>query len=683
MKGKYDCHTRFFMKKVFKSFVVVFLIFALAGCGNSATNNNISQNGADNKKASQASNAAVSTEVEPEFAGDGTWTILVYMCGTDLESQYAAATSDIQEMLDKSTGKNARFVIQTGGCSKWQNEVISSKKTERYEVTQADMTRISQMKKKNMGDPATLEDFVKWGVKEYGSGKLGLIFWDHGGGSVNGVCIDENKKGDTLTLPEIDSALKNCNLSRRFNFIGCDACLMSTIEMASMLSKYASYMIASEETESGNGWDYAKIAKTLKKNSNIATKDLGKIICDSFMASCKKTNEQSTTTLSVTDLNKVSTVVEKLDTVSKSITEKLSDTKALGSISKGFKKAENYGGNTPSEGYTNMVDLGDIAKNISKQVDTSELTNAINDAVVYQVKGSKRKNANGLSVYYPLKLQGKKEFKGFEKVCVSPNYLNYIKAMVYGKTNGSTQGFDDTKDWEDTTESNDMQTESQNKIKIKKDIYFDKDGYYAFNIDPSDLDKVLSVQYNMYMVIDDNTYIYLGSDNEVEINDSTGVVKECFEGTWPALDDGSFLTMYVVDETDEYSIYSSPIKLNGKRTNMRFMYVYGEKDGDGYWEVLGAWDGVDEYGQAARNIREIKKGDVIVPIYTAVDGETGETEEIYGDKYKVKKGFNVWEPELTAGDYVSNFSIIDTYGSTKYLDYMDFHVDKKGNVTTE
>lgn len=48
---------------------------------------------------------------------NGTWTIFVYLCGTDLESDGGFATHDLQEMLDASTSSNVRFVIQTGGTA--------------------------------------------------------------------------------------------------------------------------------------------------------------------------------------------------------------------------------------------------------------------------------------------------------------------------------------------------------------------------------------------------------------------------------------------------------------------------------------------------------------------------------------------------------------------------------------
>ena len=41
-----------------------------------------------------------------------------------------------------------------------------------------------------------------------------------------------------------------------FELIGFDACLMASVEMASVASPYAKYMVASEEVEPGSGWDY-------------------------------------------------------------------------------------------------------------------------------------------------------------------------------------------------------------------------------------------------------------------------------------------------------------------------------------------------------------------------------------------------------------------------------------------
>ena len=48
---------------------------------------------------------------------EGTWTIFVYLCGSDLESESGMATDDLIEMCDALDSDKVRFVIQTGGLS--------------------------------------------------------------------------------------------------------------------------------------------------------------------------------------------------------------------------------------------------------------------------------------------------------------------------------------------------------------------------------------------------------------------------------------------------------------------------------------------------------------------------------------------------------------------------------------
>ena len=58
--------------------------------------------------------------------GDDQVTVMVYLCGTDLESEYGMATSDLKEMLAADLSDNVNVVVQTGGASKWKNNVVSS-----------------------------------------------------------------------------------------------------------------------------------------------------------------------------------------------------------------------------------------------------------------------------------------------------------------------------------------------------------------------------------------------------------------------------------------------------------------------------------------------------------------------------------------------------------------------------
>ena len=45
---------------------------------------------------------------------------MIYMCGSNLESAYGSATSDILEMLEaRGAGDGVSVLLMTGGTSRW------------------------------------------------------------------------------------------------------------------------------------------------------------------------------------------------------------------------------------------------------------------------------------------------------------------------------------------------------------------------------------------------------------------------------------------------------------------------------------------------------------------------------------------------------------------------------------
>ena len=233
---------------------------------------------------------------------------MVYMCGADLESRSAMATKDLQEMLKASFGSNVRLIIFTGGCSKWRNSVITAKKLERYVASSEGIAFVEDAKLASMGESSTLSDFITWGVKKFPADRTMLVFWDHGGGSLAGVCADElhvAKDGtiDTLTLPEMAKALKKAN--HHFDIVGFDTCLMATLETAQAVEPWADYLVASEESEPGGGWAYDSWPAWLAQYPGMDVQELARGICDSYYFKCVDTYTDDMATLSVTDLSKV------------------------------------------------------------------------------------------------------------------------------------------------------------------------------------------------------------------------------------------------------------------------------------------------------------------------------------------------------------------------------------------
>ena len=238
---------------------------------------------------------SATTTINVSAVVQDAWTILLYMCGADLESggdygtSYGgAATSDIEEIL-KVSGQpdDVNFVIQTGGAAAWQSKYgISAANNQRYHVANKSLSKDNNQvytSYKGMGEASTLKDFLVWGINTYPADKIGVILWNHGGG-LDGVCYDEKKDSNSLTNNEVvtavSGALTETGLSK-LEFIGYDACLMQMMEIAEFNAPYFNYQVAAQESEAGTGWDYDNWVDDLYAKKSSET--IFKAIVDSFI----------------------------------------------------------------------------------------------------------------------------------------------------------------------------------------------------------------------------------------------------------------------------------------------------------------------------------------------------------------------------------------------------------------
>ncbi len=647
----------------------------------------LSVKGSDGKlKISRAAGSGKSAK------SDGIWTIFVYLCGTDLESSgQGSATSDVAQMLESSGSDNVRFVIHTGGTQEWQNEQFSVTKAERYVVQNGDIELVDQVEQANMGDASTLESFLKWGVENYASEKMGLIFWDHGGGSITGVCVDELFDCDTLYLNEINTALSNVyqEMPDKFEFIGFDCCLMGTAETANILATYARYMYGSQETEPGSGWDYTAISDYLVSNPSADGAQLGKVVADSFYEECKQCDQENECTMTIVDLSKLDNFLVEFNDYASRLYDACQNADSLGAVVRCIEKAESFGGNNKSEGYTNMVDIGGIVNGCADYADPGNVLEALKSCIVYNKNGSNHKKASGLSVYYPLQVQGSNELKVFSGISISPYYMSVADMVANGYTdNGYTNTvfFTDDGDWENNDGEYDYFDDDyfnyadeeddgiSELISFAENPHVDNEGMYGFTLDDSSLEWATSVEAFLAMNINDEALIELGETSEVNGDWNTGRFTDAFDGYWFSLPDEQYLATYIVgySEDGESTIYTSPVYLNGKRTNLRFRQENGEV------HIEGAWDGIDENGMAARQVVKLKDGDVIVPIYYYVT-EDSDT-EFEGDEYEWEDGDDLTYAPLFDGNYLYAFYISDAYGDYYMTDYVDITLDEEGYI---
>ena len=612
------------------------------------------------------------------------WTLLVYLCGTDLESNYGAASTDLFEAISAEYSENVRIVYQTGGTSQWAAG-ISNEKIQRYENVEGDISLVEELPSESMGNADNLASFVAWGLEKYPADKTGLIFWNHGSGSINGVCFDELYDKDSLSLKEIDSALNSVydSMTDKFEFIGFDACLMSTLETANILVPYAKYMFASEETEPGGGWNYTDIMNFLAENPEADGAELGKMQCESYYQHCIDNGDSEGTTFAITDLSKLDELLVSFNNTAKEIYE----SESSADIIRAIQKADNFGGNNRNEGYTNMVDLKGLLNSTAPYISNAEDTlEKLDSAVISVVNGPQHEGAGGLSLYYPLSVQGSDELSTFADVCTSTYYLAFVDSVAYGDSSDDYESYDNSyicQDCQDlwdcgysgaenidgSSENYDFDSESS-YIEIGS-VYFDENGTYTV--------PVINGDYFSYATCSlfaefDGASVYLGEDDNVIIDGENMLIQDNFDGSWPALE-GYPLAIEAVSLTDDMTVYTCPIRLNGEDTNLRIEYHYS----DNSWKVLGAWDGIDpETGAAAKETIRLKAGDVIAPLYLAIYDE--DYEYIEAGEFVLDGEPEIEYLTLFDGDFSYSMTLYDIFGNYTYTPAVTFEIDENGDV---
>ena len=346
-----------------------------------------------------------------EQAGD-KWTIMIYMCGADLESDSGQASGDIKEILNVSNQPDdVNIIIETGGASSWKlgssyiggsDSSIPSNKLTRWHVEGKKLYKDAEVSNASMGKSATYQSFLEWGISKYPADKMGVVLWNHGGG-LDGVCFDENYSDDALTNSEMKTAHQNAiGTSNKLEFIGFDACLMQAMEIAEFNSSYYNYQVASQESENGSGWYYTGWIDDVYKN-NATTVILQEIV-DTFITTQGTTSDQ---TLSYLNLAYASTFKSAWENYASALKSQFSSKSVSGSTFASWAKSniKNYS----EAGYCGYGQF-DVKNFVTKcqsnntyKVDASyatAVTNALSNFVAYNRVGSKAGASNGVCCTY-------------------------------------------------------------------------------------------------------------------------------------------------------------------------------------------------------------------------------------------------------------------------------------------
>lgn len=558
------------------------------------------------------------TPANQQVLDDGSWTILTYMCGSDLETSSAFATQNIEELLSVDLPSNVNMLVETGGSNTWEYEGVDENYLEYFAVEKGDLARKKQLTRASMGDPNTLTDFVRWGVENYPAEHYVLIFWDHGGGSLIGVCKDE-LDGDSLTLPDMNEALGQAGV--HFDVIGFDTCVMSTLETAQMLSQYGDYMVASEETIPGGGWSYDQYPKWFSDAKNTDdVEDFCVNIVDTYVDKCEQNDVGEAITLSVTDLTKIDELADAFNLAAEAMARSTERAGTLQHLVVKGDDAQSYGFANYVSGYLDMVDLGDLLTCMDDTLtdESAAVHDALDDVVVYERHGETVARSTGLSIFYPLNIDEEtyEKYKAVSEELGLNNdvYLQYlaVRTGVYSAKEWEGKGI---KDLDPVTESDAIDA-------FKYAGKIDERGAFQVVI-TGNTEFVQVATYQFGQVQPDGSVVPLGSGNYLGLDiDEKGQITYTDEFAGEVLNiGGAYAYAEIVDmvaENDKpsYNLFSVPVEVTrtlksgdvvSAKTNLLVMYDYDTNE----YSLVCYYQDVDESGMAGKSIDSMLVGDQV------------------------------------------------------------------------
>ena len=606
----------------------------------------------------------------PLGGGRDTFTIMVYMCGTDLESRAGMGTSDLQEMLGADFGDNVSLLVYTGGCKGWKNNQVSGSVNQVWQVKGGKLVCLQKdLGAVPMTDPDVLSGYIRWCAQNYPASRYGLILWDHGGGSVSGYGYDEKfSSAGSMSLAGINAALGDAGV--KFDFLGFDACLMATAETALTAARYADYLIASEETEPGVGWYYTDWLTDLGKDTSMPTTQLGKKIVDSFVDTCAQKCRGQATTLSVIDLAEAeATFPAALAGFARS-TSGLIQAKEYQTVANARNGAREFAKSSKID----QVDLVHLARNMGTPEGTA-LAKALLGAVKYNRTSSDMTNAYGVSIYFPYQNRNSvnQAVATYEALGMDDSYSKCIRDfadlqqagqvsaggntsplnMLMGLSGGSGasgadaisallqaalgSGFFDGRslDLEQTA-----QYVSDNRLDDAALVW--KDG--ALTLSEKQWSLVQNLDLNVFYD-DGEGYIDLGLDNTFEFSEDGALLTKGGD-SWIAID-GRPVAYYhtaTVDDGRNYSITGRvPVLHNGQRAEL--ILVFDNDTPYGYVAGIQTVYQDGETDTVAKSQEGLQPGDVLefVCDYYSYAGD-------YRDSYLIGDPLTVTEEPLAVSD---------------------------------
>lgn len=578
------------------------------------------------------------------------WQIFMYVCGDNLESQKGYWSSSVEEIQENVPKPGISYVVNFGG-SKSSELMSDSLLHEQYLMWSNDSQGWENVidddnPPADMGSVSTLRRFLEFSSESDAQHKV-LVIWNHGGGSLFGVCHDENT-GNMLSLDSIRNAMSDAYdedmENPPFDIIMFNACLMGNIDTLKSLRGFARYVVASEEVAPGEGMDYGVMVRELNDNPEISPRVLAEKMCDGYMAKCNRNRTDWCATMSVVDMSKLDNLIDAYEDFGEAVSRRIEENPHdnIRDFIRNTYWVEDYGGNTETSGYFDMMDLRGMAQSNKKLVpeEAKALTKAVNDAVVYNRHGKYRTASAGISFYFPMDTELASVQQYSTLSVSSPTYVNLYESLL-------------------------RHMDCYNMLDMfGKEITVNSKNRFQVNLSEEEMDKLVDIEALMgYVTPDGNRYL-LGEDDRVDFSNwKKGIFTDDELGDWITLN-GHFLSTSIEDIQDRYTVLSAPIKWNDILCDVIFIYSFDTKT----YEIAGLTYDEDKERRMLANPYKgtISEGDKITVMYRPYEVmcnnlQTGELVE--GETFILSEEPKIIDSDLLPdGQYEFFFRFVNPLG---------------------
>ena len=362
--------------------------------------------------------------------GPAKWTVMVYVNAKNNLEEYGL--KDVNEMEAVGSTPDVNIVAELGRIDGYSTSDGDWKGSRRYLVQKDNDTSkitspvVMEIPKSDMGNYKNLVEFVNWSKANYPAQRYVLVIWNHGSGwnktgeaEGKGISYDD-ESGNHITTQQLKLALGETG---KVEILSMDACLMQMMEVAYEARTGADYIVASEETEPGDGYTYNDFLGPLAANPAMTQAELSKLMVDAYTNHYQQINQGATQS---------SVRAENLYKLGQLMNGWASAVMASGEV----VNAKNARTKAQAFYYSSNKDLGHFVKlvnagtqNADVKAKGEELLGFLNGSVIYhnRATGAKYANATGLAVYLPSYYTAAYDDLQFAKDTNWDDFMKWIK----------------------------------------------------------------------------------------------------------------------------------------------------------------------------------------------------------------------------------------------------------------